>query len=50
MENKNIKIKPVQKESMVDQAENNLRAYLKEEGFKPGDTLPTENELASSMM
>ena len=48
MENK-FKIKPVQKESMVDQVENNLRAYIKERGFKPGDTLPTESELASSM-
>ena len=44
-----IKIKPVQKESMVDQVENNLRSYIKEQGFKPGDTLPTENDLAASM-
>lgn len=42
-------IKPVHKESMVDQVENNLRSYIKEQGFKPGDTLPTENELAASM-
>ncbi|SDM70042.1 FadR/GntR family transcriptional regulator [Kriegella aquimaris] len=46
---KNHKIKPVKIESMVDQVENNLRDYIKKQGFKPGDTLPTENELASSM-
>tara|TARA_R110002020_G_scaffold184120_1_gene380944 strand:+ start:33810 stop:34526 length:717 start_codon:yes stop_codon:yes gene_type:complete len=47
---KNIfNLKPVQKESMVDQVENNLRTFIKEQGYKPGDTLPTENELASSM-
>jgi GntR family transcriptional repressor for pyruvate dehydrogenase complex len=46
---KKIQIKPVQRESMVDQVENNLRAYIKERGFKPGDTLPTESELANSM-
>lgn len=44
-----IKLKPVHKESMVDQVENNLRLYIKERNFKPGDTLPTENELATSM-
>lgn len=49
MKEKILKIKPVQKESMVDQVENNLRAFIKERGFKPGDTLPTESELASSM-
>jgi DNA-binding FadR family transcriptional regulator len=49
MEEKKISIKLVQKKSMVDQVENNLRVYIKEQGFKPGDTLPTENQLASSM-
>ncbi|WP_299664880.1 GntR family transcriptional regulator [uncultured Polaribacter sp.] len=44
-----VKIKPVLKESMVDQVENNLRSFIREKGFKPGDTLPTENELATSM-
>ncbi|HET8735472.1 MAG TPA: FCD domain-containing protein [Pricia sp.] len=44
-----IVIQPVRKESMVDQVEKNLRSYIKEQGFKPGDNLPTENELASSM-
>ena len=42
-------IKPVQKLSMVDQVEKNLRIYFKEHGFKPGDTLPTEMDLAESM-
>lgn len=42
-------IKPVQKLSMVDQVEKNLRIYFKEHGFKPGDALPTEMELAESM-
>ncbi|WP_335964752.1 GntR family transcriptional regulator [Galbibacter sp. PAP.153] len=42
-------IKPVQKESMVDQVEKNLRIYFKDHGFKPGDALPTEMELAESM-
>lgn len=49
MINKKRGITPVKKESMVDQVENNLRSYIKEQGFKPGDTLPTENELATSM-
>lgn len=42
-------IKPVQKQSMVDQVEKNLRVYFKEHGFKPGDTLPTEMDLAENM-
>ncbi len=45
----NLDIKPVKKESMVDQVENNLRVFIKKQGFKPGDTLPTENELALNM-
>lgn len=44
-----FKIVPVQKKSMVDQVESNLRDYIKQRGFKPGDNLPTENELAISM-
>jgi len=49
MENAESKLRPVQKRSMVDQVENNLRTFIKERGFKPGDTLPTENELALTM-
>ena len=49
MKNAEFKIEPVQKTSMVDQVESNLRDYIKQRGFKPGDNLPTENELAAAM-
>lgn len=42
-------IAPIQKESRVDQVEKNLRIYLKNQGFKPGDNLPTELELSKVM-
>jgi DNA-binding FadR family transcriptional regulator len=41
--------RPVQKMTMVDQVESSLRIYFKENGFKPGDNLPTEIELAQIM-
>ena len=49
MKKADFELKPVLKKSMVDQVENNLRNFIKERGFKPGDTLPTENELALTM-
>ncbi len=49
MKESNGNFKPIQKMSMVDQVEKALRVYFKENGFKPGDNLPTENELAQTM-
>ena len=35
--------------SMTDRVENTLREYLIENGFKPGDSLPNENEIAQRL-
>ncbi|WP_138475507.1 FadR/GntR family transcriptional regulator [Dyadobacter bucti] len=35
--------------SMTDRVENTLREYLTENGFKPGDSLPNETEIAQQL-
>lgn len=38
-----------QKVTLVDQVEERLTDYFKEQGFRPGDALPREQELADSL-
>lgn len=44
----NLKIQG-QKVTLVDQVEDRLMDYFKEQGFRPGDALPREQELAESL-
>ena len=38
-----------QKITLVDQVEQRLISYFKEQGFRPGDSLPHELELAEAL-
>ncbi|GAA5221492.1 FadR/GntR family transcriptional regulator [Membranihabitans marinus] len=40
---------PLDNISLTDRVENNLRAYFLENAFKPGDSLPGENEIAEKL-
>ncbi len=43
------KLEPIKIRSTVDQVEENIRKYIAAENFKPGDSLPTEQEFAASL-
>ncbi|PSL31144.1 FadR/GntR family transcriptional regulator [Dyadobacter jiangsuensis] len=40
---------PMESLSMTDRVENILREYLMDNGFKPGDSLPNETEIAQKL-
>ncbi|WP_119078724.1 FadR/GntR family transcriptional regulator [Chitinophaga alhagiae] len=40
---------PIAQRTMADVVEKELREYLKKKSFKPGDALPSENELAEAL-
>ncbi|WP_198175262.1 FadR/GntR family transcriptional regulator [Spirosoma telluris] len=42
-------LEPLESLSMTDRVENSLRGYLTENGFKPGDALPNEQEIAQQL-
>ncbi|MCE7070873.1 GntR family transcriptional regulator [Dyadobacter sp. CY327] len=42
-------LEPMESLSMTDRVENILREYLTENGFKPGDSLPNETEIAQKL-
>jgi GntR family transcriptional regulator, transcriptional repressor for pyruvate dehydrogenase complex len=45
----NIKIKVIEKSSLVDDVEQQLRDYIISNGFKPGDPMPKELELTIAL-
>ncbi len=49
MENSNLGIKPLAAQTMADRVEESLGNYFREKGFKPGDVLPRELELAAAL-
>ncbi len=44
-----MKLKPLDSLSMTDRVENNLREYFEENSFKPGDSLPSEIDIAKNL-
>ncbi|PKK37434.1 hypothetical protein BWI96_06075 [Siphonobacter sp. SORGH_AS_0500] len=42
-------LNPLETLSMTDRVENSLRVYFTENGFKPGDALPNEVEIAQKL-
>ena len=47
--NKLDTLEPLGSLSMTDRVENSLRLYFTESGFKPGDSLPNEQEMAQKL-
>ena len=44
-----IKIRPITEQSLADRVEKRILEYLSEREFKPGESLPTENEFAEAI-
>jgi DNA-binding FadR family transcriptional regulator len=42
-------LQPIASVTMADQVEERIRAYLTQQGFKPGDALPKELEMAEAL-
>ncbi len=45
----NLDLEPLVTETMADRVENHLREYIRKKGFKPGDLLPKELEIAEAL-
>lgn len=44
-----VGLEPIQSTTMADQVEERLRTYFMQQGFKPGDALPKEVEMAEAL-
>lgn len=44
-----IDIEPIANQTMTDQVEERLRSFFRAQGFKPGDAIPKEMELAEAL-
>nr|MBI1232808.1 FCD domain-containing protein [Cytophagales bacterium] len=44
-----IDIEPITNQTMTDQVEDRLRSFFRAQGFKPGDAIPKEMELAEAL-
>lgn len=42
-------LKPIPSTTMADQVEERIRTYFMQQGFKPGDPLPKETEMADAL-